>query len=398
MLNVKLYKKYLNVLKNYFIWVIKEYIRKDCPTVAASMTLTSLFAIVPVFFIIINVLNSFDAFNSLSVNIQDFVFENMLPATATTVQHYIVNISNNMVTLPVVSVLFVLLIIFMMIKKLEVTLNKIFYVKKSRPIVQSILVYWALMTMGPFLLGFVFISSMYVLSMTWFFTGLGFEQYILGGFSLVFLIAGFFVIYKILPNTRINSWVVLVASIVVAIVFTLAKKIFSVYMFYVPTYSVIYGSLSLIPIFILWIFVTWHIVLIGAVMIRGIQYMSVTLNFNKNVKRDDMSIAVNILKELYASQKNLVNGVSIDDIYRSTSVADYDKIKKILYALEGQSIIRMDVEDQCYLNCDVFHISLRKIYTSLDPSLNFNTSSIRKVNAIKTQLYSNLDVKLHECF
>jgi membrane protein len=139
-------------------------------------------------------------------------------------------------------------------------------------------------------------------------------------------------------------------------------------------------------------------VLVGAVMIRGIQYMSVTLNFNKNVKRDDMSIAVNILKELYTSQKNLVNGVSISDIYRSTSVADYDKIKKILYALEGKSIIRMDVEDQCYLNCDVFLISLRKIYTSLDPSLNFNTSSIRKVNAIKTQLYSNLDVKLHECF
>ena len=398
MLDVKLYKKYLHVLKNYLVWVFKEYVRKDCPTVAASMTLTSLFAIVPVFFIIINVLNSFDVFNSLSINIQDFVFENMLPATATTVQHYIVNISNNMGTLPVISVLFVLLIIFMMIKKLEVTLNKIFYVKKSRPVVQSILVYWALMTMGPFLLGFVFISSMYVLSMTWFFTGVGLEQYLLGGLSLLFLIVGFFVIYKILPNTRIDSWVALVASIIVAIVFTLAKKIFSLYMFYVPTYSVIYGSLSLIPIFILWIFLTWHIVLVGAVMIRGIQYMSVTLNFNKSNRRDDISIAVNILKELYTSQKNLINGVSISDIYKSTSVADYDKIKKILYALESKSIIRMSVEDQCYLNCDVFHISLRKIYASLDPSLNFNKSSIRKVNAIKTELYSSLDVKLHECF
>ncbi|QIV95123.1 YhjD/YihY/BrkB family envelope integrity protein [Allofrancisella frigidaquae] len=397
-INIELYKKYLLVFKNYWIWVFKEYVRKDCPTVAASMTLISLFAIVPTFFIIINILNIFNVFNSLSSNIQTFLFENMLPATAATVQEYILSISNNMTSLPVLSVFFLVLIIFLMIKNLEMTLNKIFFVKKSRPMIQSLLVYWALMTMGPLLLGFVFISSTYILSMAWFFDGIGAKQYFLNSLSITFLTAGFFVVYKILPNTKINSWIALVVALFVTIVFFIAKRIFSLYMFYVPTYSVIYGSLSLIPIFILWVYVIWHITLLGAVMIRAIQYMKITLDFKKEVKRDDLSIGINILKELYLAQKEQLDGILIDDIYKKMSVADYDKIKKVLYALESSSIIRIDANDKCFINCDIFGISLHQVYLAFRPTLNFKTSSFRKINAIKSQLYKELDVKLYECF
>lgn len=77
-----------------------------------------------------------------------------------------------------------------------------------------------------------------------------------------------------------------------AIVFSIAKKLFALYMFYVLTYSVIYGSLSLIPIFILWVFVAWQITLLGAVMIKAIQYMEVILDFKKEVKRDDLLVCV----------------------------------------------------------------------------------------------------------
>lgn len=398
MFDIKLYKKYLSIIKNYWVWVFKEYIRKDCPTVAASITLTSLFAIVPAFFIIINILNAFNAFSSLSNNLQNFLFENMLPDTANTVQQYITGISDKMTALPVTSVLVLLVVIFLMIKRLEITLNKIFYVNKQRPPVQSLLVYWALMTMGPLLIGFVFISSTYVLSMTWFFKDMGIEQYLLNGLSLIFLTGGFFVVYKILPNTKINSKIALLAAFLVAIVFSIAKKIFSLYMFYVPTYSVIYGSLSLIPIFILWVFITWQITLLGAVMIRAMQYMKVTLDFKQEVERDDFCIGINMLKELYLVQKELRNGMSIDNIYQKMAVADYDKIKKNLYDLEAAGIIRITAQDICYLNCDVFDISLRSVYLAFDPTINFKTSTTEKINAIKSDLYEDLDIKLHECF
>lgn len=117
-------------------------------------------------------------------------------------------------------------------------------------------------------MGFVFISSTYLISMAWFVKDIGMEQYLLNGLSLIFLTAGFFVVYKILPNTTINSKIALY-----------------LYMFYVPTYSVIYGSLSLMPIFILWVFVTWQITLLGEVMIHAMQYMKVTLDFKIRSKK-----------------------------------------------------------------------------------------------------------------
>jgi len=396
--NINLSKKYLSIFKNYWIWVFKEYVRKDCPTVAASITLSSLFAIVPAFFIIINILDTFNVFNSFSSNIQQFLFSNMLPDSAHTVQEYIVNISKQMSALPIVSVFFLIVLIFMMIKRLERTLNKIFYVQKPRSVVQSLLVYWTLMTVGPLLLGFVFVSSTYMLSMTWVFNEIGIEKYLLSGLSILFLTGGFFVVYKILPNTKINSLIALFASFLVALLFTAAKKLFSLYMFYVPTYSVIYGSLSLIPIFILWVFVAWHITLLGSVMIRAMQYMRVSLNFNEENKSDDLSISISILKELHFAQKNLIDGVTMDCIYKNTGITDYDKIKSILYILERQNIIRIDNADKCYLNCDVFDLSLLRIYSAFHPTLNLVDTEIERLNSVKSQLNSNLDIKLSDCF
>ena len=393
--SIDLYKKYLSVFKNYWLWVFKEYFRKDCPTVADSITLSSLFAIVPAFFIIINILDTFNVFNSFSGKIQQFLFSNMLPDSANTVQGYIVSISKQMTALPVISVLFLLVLIFMMIKRLEKTLNRIFYVQKSRSIVQSLLVYWTLMTVGPLLLGFVFVSSTDVFSMTLIFNEIGVEKYLLGGLSLLFLTGGFFVVYKILPNTRINSWIALLAAFLVAVLFTVAKKMFSVYMFYVPTYSVIYGSLSLIPIFILWGFVLWHITLLGSVMIRAMQYMRVSLDFNEESKSDNLSTSVTILRELYLAQKNLVDGITMD---KNTGRTNYDKIKNIPYILERQNIIRIDGADTCYLNCDVFDISLQRIYSAFHPTLNLKNTEVEKLSAVNSKLNSNLDIKLYDCF
>ncbi|MDE4949052.1 hypothetical protein NAI31_10465, partial [Francisella tularensis subsp. holarctica] len=82
---------------------------------------------------------------------------------------------------------------------------------------------------------------------------------------------------------------------------------------------------------------------------RAMKYMKVTLNFKNEVKRDDISISVNMLKELHIAQREHKNGMSINDLYQKTLVADYDKIKKNLYALEKAKIIRITVQDICYL-------------------------------------------------
>ena len=115
-----------------------------------------------------------------------FFLNNMLPETATTVQQYITKISYKMTSLPITSVIVLFAVIFLMIKRLEITLNKIFYANRQRPMLQSLLVYWALMTMGPLLMGFVFISSTYT-----YIYGVICQRYWYGTISFEWLIAYF---------------------------------------------------------------------------------------------------------------------------------------------------------------------------------------------------------------
>ncbi|APC97587.1 YihY family inner membrane protein [Francisella frigiditurris] len=396
--NTALLKKYILIFKNYWTWVFKEYFRKECPTAVSALTLTSLFAFVPTFLIIINILNTFEVFTPLSQKIQQFIFDNMLPSTASTVQDYIVSLSRKVSSLPILSVIFLLAIIFFMIKNLEIILNKIFYVKRARSILQSFLVYWALMTIGPIFFGFVFISSTYLLSMSWIVTDMGVEQYIINFTSFLFLVAAFFVVYRILPNTKVSSRSAFIASLFVAVVFTIAKRLFSLYIFYVPTYSVIYGSLSLIPIFILWVFITWHITLVGAVMMKGLELLSVNVHFTKEVKRDNLTIVINLLRELYEHQRMLKGGVALSKLYSKLAIADYDKVKLVLHRLDDANIIRIDSNEICYLNCDIKNLKLLEVYNLFVDTLNFKTSNIRKINQIKVELQKNLNIKVYDCF
>ncbi len=391
-------KKLYNAFTHYWLWVYKEYLKKECPTAAASITLTSLFAIVPVFLIIINVLNSFDVFNPLSVKIQSFIFDNMLPSTAATVQQYILSLSRSMSSLPIASIFFLLAIIFFTIKNLEGILNKIFSVNKPRPIIQSLLVYWALMTVGPIFFGFVFVSSSYIISTHWISTDLGIEKMLINVVSFLFLVIAFFIIYRILPNTKINSRSALTASLFVAIIFSIAKKVFSLYIMYVPTYSLLYGSLSLIPIFILWMYICWQIVLIGAVMMKGLQLVKINLEFSKSNRRDDLTIAVSILKQLYESQKNLDNAVSIDELYKAVGAHAFDKFKNIVHSLEKSKMIRISFDNLCYSTCDVTTLKVACLYDALEPTINFRVTSSAEINKIKTSLEKSLQITIKDCF
>jgi membrane protein len=146
------------------------------------------------------------------------------------------------------------------------------------------------------------------------------------------------------------------------------------------------------------VYLTWHITLLGSVMIRAMQYMKITFDFKREVKNDDLSISINMLGELYKAQKNLSDGISIDHLYKRLDIADYDKIKSILYTLEQQNIVRIASHDICYLNCDVFDLSLRKIYIAFNPTLSLKNSCVTALNTVKSDLYQDLDIKLYDCF
>jgi len=391
-------KYYFKRFQSYWVWVFREYFRKDCMKSSATLTLTSLFAFVPLFLIIVNVLSLFNTFNGVSQKLQNFIFENTLPSSASMIESYINNLFQKMNSLPILSILFLFLVIYFMIKNLELVLNKIFYVRRQRPVIQGFLTYWSLMTLGPILLGVGFIISSYLLSLNVVSSDIGMEKYVLMLISFLFSTLTLLVIYAVLPYTKVNIAHALIVSIIIALVFDASRTIFSYYIITVPTYSIIYGSLSLIPIFILWVYISWQIFLLGAVMLTGISLFKYDEFEHKY--EDDLTLVVKILEILAQHQKTKEKGLTTHQICKMIKIPAYSNAKNIIIILYNKNIIQTDNENRHYLCSNLQDISLLELYNYLQVNLILSESSSiynKKLDSIKLKIKNNLEISVDEC-
>jgi membrane protein len=153
----------------------------------------------------------------------------------------------------------------MLMTTIDVALNRLFRVQRPRPMVQQVLMYWAVLTLGPLLIG----GS---LSMTSFAVGASFgwlqlghvADVVLAVLPFVFTCAALTILYGLVPNRRIELRHALIGGVIAGIAFELAKRGFAVYLARFPTYTLIYGAFATIPIFLLWLYLSWVVVLAGA--------------------------------------------------------------------------------------------------------------------------------------
>ena len=147
-------------------------------------------------------------------------------------------------------------------------LNDIWRVRESRPLTQRVLVYWAALTLGPlFLAGSLAVTS-YALSAS---KGLVSSmpdalKLLLDTVQFALMTAGATALYRYVPNTHVRWSHALVGGLFVAGGLELAKKLLALYLSTVPTYSMVYGTFAILPILLIWIYLVWVIVLLGAVV------------------------------------------------------------------------------------------------------------------------------------
>jgi membrane protein len=148
------------------------------------------------------------------------------------------------------------------------TLNAIWRVRKPRPIGQRVLIYWATVTLGPLMLGASLTLTSYAIS-----ASSGLVQQLPGGVAFMLSVAEFFALafamsalYYYVPHAPVAWRHALAGGMFVAAGFEIAKRVLGLYLKLVPTYSNIYGAFATVPIFLLWIYLGWVIVLLGAVI------------------------------------------------------------------------------------------------------------------------------------
>src|SRR5690554_4143906 len=196
----------LQRLMHFCRYLLRRFGEDNCPKNAAALTYTTLFAVVPVMTVTYAMLAAIPAFNQVSGQIEGFIFDNFVPSTGAALRDYLSEFSHQARQLTGVGVALLMVTAFLMLVNIEKSFNAIWRIRQPRRGVSSFLLYWAVLSLGPLLLGAGFVISTYVTSLN-FLSGdhvIGAAWgWLLGWAPILLSIAAFTLIFVAVPNTRV---------------------------------------------------------------------------------------------------------------------------------------------------------------------------------------------------
>jgi membrane protein len=236
---------------------------------ASSLTFTTMISLVPLFTVALAVFSAFPVFAVLQTRLQSWLVQSLVPDNiAQPVLSYLNQFAAKAGQMGWAGALVLLFTALALILTIDRKLNDLWRVRQIRPLTQRVLVYWAVLTLGPLFLASSLSVTSHALSAS---KGLVSAmpdalKLLLDAVQFALMTAGVAALYRFVPNTRVRWSHALMGGLFVAAGLELAKKLLAFYLSTVPTYSVVYGTFATLPILLIWIYLAWVIVLLGAVV------------------------------------------------------------------------------------------------------------------------------------
>lgn len=249
-------------------FLLERQKKQEIQVVAGYLSYVTLMSLVPLVVVMFSVMTAFPIFADIRVVIENFVYNNLMPAAGDTVQQYLTGFVNNASKMSAVAISFLFLFALLLISAIDNSLNKIWQVKEKRRLVTAFPVYWMILTLGPVLVGSSIAVTSYLVS------AVNIDEYDVIGLSNIMLtllplfisVIAFMFLYMLVPNKAISPKFAAIGALVAAVLFEIAKKGFAIYVTQIPSYQAIYGALAGIPILFLWVYLSWLVVLFGALI------------------------------------------------------------------------------------------------------------------------------------
>ncbi len=238
-----------------------------CLQLAASLAYTTLLALVPLITVALALITAFPVFGEFTGRVDDWLAENLLPEQiADAITAYIGQFSEKAGRLTALGIAGLALTALMMMLTIDRGLNQIFRVMRPRPLVQRLLMYWAVLTLAPILIGMSISMTSYLVSESLgLVKGLPFVgEAILRVTPLILTSAAAMLLYLAVPNRRVRVRHALIGGVVAGVLFELTKRGFALYVTQFPTYTLVYGAFAAVPIFLVWLYASWLVILVGA--------------------------------------------------------------------------------------------------------------------------------------
>ncbi len=256
-------------LRVFVGYLARRALAVQVPRVAAALTYTSLLALVPTATIVLAMMAMFPAFAGVREQFNSFAFDNLLPNAGDDLRAAFDSFVANAGELTAVGLLFLIVASIMLLSTVEGTMNTIFRVRQRRALIARLLVYWAFLTVGPLVLASsLSLYSYLIASAQWGNDSAlrGFGGFLVSLAPTALIVLGLVFLYLVMPNRRVPPRHALIGGLVAGLLFAALRRGFALYLIYFPTYEAIYGALSAVPILLVWMYLSWLVVLFGAVL------------------------------------------------------------------------------------------------------------------------------------
>lgn len=250
----------------FVLYLGERLTRDNCLQNAATLSYTTLLSIVPLLAVAFSVLAAFPVFEPFNEKIRQFVFGNLVPTSGDVVRAYLERFAGKAAGLTAAGIAGLVVSAVLMMSAVDKALNDIWHVHQRRSPLQGFMIYWTVLTLGPLLVGLSlgmtsYLESLQVLA-PWAVTLP--KQTLFAVMPFLAEVLAFLFLYAAVPNRRVPLRHAALGAVLGAGLFEVAKSGFAWFITSVPTYQVIYGALAALPVFLLWVYLSWVVVLLGA--------------------------------------------------------------------------------------------------------------------------------------
>ncbi|QFU74900.1 YihY family inner membrane protein [Halioglobus maricola] len=247
--------------------------REDrCSENAAALTYMSLFAMVPLLTVLYTMASAIPTFQGLEEQMQEFLFQHLMPDTSSDVESYLSDFSRQAKNLTGPGIIFLVITAVLMLRNIEKAFNLIWRARENRSAVSSFLLYWAVLSLAPVALGLALGISTYLSSFSHMLDDydiFGAKAFLLKISPILLSSAAFTLLYIAVPNCRVPFKHTIVGGVVTALAFHGARTVFTD-LVVGSSYTFIYGAFAAVPLFLLWIYLSWNIVLMGGILVHSL--------------------------------------------------------------------------------------------------------------------------------
>lgn len=348
----------------HFLWT--RFVDDRCFETAGALAYTSLFALGPLTMVVFGILSAFPQFDTWSAQLSNFVFSNFVPSSARVVEGYLFEFFNSTKSLTLTGISALLVSLLLTMWSIEGTFNRVWRVPTPRPRMLRFLMYWTLLTLGSLLAVASLVSTTYLFSLP----GLsGVEQMDWSQRMLRYLpnlveLVVFSFAYWLIPHRSVPFRFALAGGLFATLLFELAKRGFAAYLLGVPTYDQAYGALAVVPIFMIWLYLSWVVVLLGAsfaASLSSFRYQPRSLQLPTGM---EMYGYLRLLGRLNEARRDGL-GLHLVDMQSREPMLTDDLLQRMLSGLSTLNIVRRAEDGGWLLSRDLDTVTLGELHEGL---------------------------------